>query len=123
VLTDRYDNPLTTTSEAARNAYVEGCDLVLTQWPGAVAAFDRALASDPDFALAYTGRARALQMASDMPAARAAIAAAKASEGSIDHFWGLVAAGRTRRKMIEHLRGHKCGGGDARGLVRPAGNG
>jgi tetratricopeptide (TPR) repeat protein len=78
VLTDRYDNPLTTTSEAARDAYVEGCDLVLTQWPGAVAAFDRALASDPDFALAYAGRARALQMASDMPAARAAIAAAKA---------------------------------------------
>jgi NADPH:quinone reductase-like Zn-dependent oxidoreductase len=28
-----------------------------------------------------------------------------------------------RRKMIEHVRGHKCGGGDARGLVRPAGNG
>ena len=78
MLADRYDNALSTTSEAARNAYVEGCDLVLTQWPGAVAAFDRALAADPDFALAYAGRARALQMASDMPAARAAIAAAKA---------------------------------------------
>jgi tetratricopeptide (TPR) repeat protein len=76
VLADRYDNALSTTSEAARNAYVEGCDLVLTQWPGAVAAFDRALAADPDFALAYAGRARALQMVNDMSAARAAIAAA-----------------------------------------------
>ncbi len=78
MFTDRYDNPLGTTSAAARDAYVEGCDLVLTQWPGALAAFDRALAADTDFALAHAAKARALQMAGDMPAARAAIAAAKA---------------------------------------------
>lgn len=76
--TDRYGNPLTTISEAARDAYVEGCDLVLTQWPGAVAAFDRAVAADADFALAHAGRARGLQMAGDMAAARAAIATAQA---------------------------------------------
>lgn len=57
---------------------MEGCDLVLTQWPGAVAAFDRALAADADFALAHAGRARALQMAGDMVAARAAVATAQA---------------------------------------------
>jgi hypothetical protein len=42
MLTDRYGNPLTTASEEARDAYVKGCDLVPTQWPGAVAALDRA---------------------------------------------------------------------------------
>lgn len=81
MLSDRFDNPLSTPSEVARNAYVEGCDLVLTQWPGSAAAFDRALAADPGFALAHAGKARALQMAGDMPAARAAIAAAKAFGG------------------------------------------
>ena len=76
--TDRYGNRLTTTSTAARDAYVEGCDQILSQWDGGVAAFDRALAADADFPLAHAGRARALQMASDMAGARAAIAAAKA---------------------------------------------
>ena len=78
MLTDRYGNALATTSVAARDAYVEGCDLVLAQWPGGVGAFDRALAADPEFALAHAARARTLQMAGDMPAARSAIATAKA---------------------------------------------
>lgn len=75
---DRYGNRLTTTSAVARDAYVDGCDLILAQWHGGVAAFDRALAADPDFPLAHAGRARALQLASDMAGARAAISAAKA---------------------------------------------
>ncbi len=74
---DRYGNDLSTTSATARDAYVEGCDLVLSQWDGGVAAFDRALVVDPDFPLAHAGRARALQLASDVAGARAAIAAAK----------------------------------------------
>ena len=78
MLSDRYGNDLTTTSVAARDAYVQGCDLLLAQWPGAVAAFDRALAADPDFPLAHAGRARALQMASDAAGAKAAIATARA---------------------------------------------
>ena len=77
MLDDRFGNALTTASDAARVAYVDGCDLLMTQWPGAVAAFDLAIAADPGFALAHAGRARALQMAGDVPAARAAIAAAK----------------------------------------------
>jgi tetratricopeptide (TPR) repeat protein len=74
MLTDRYSLALSTTSPAARDAYVEGVDLVLTLYPGAVAAFDRAIAADPGFALAHAGRARALQMASDIAGAQASIA-------------------------------------------------
>lgn len=78
MLSDRYGNPLTTTSAAARDAYVEGCDLLLAQWPGAAAAFQRALAADPEFPLAHAARARALQAGGDAAGARAAIAAAQA---------------------------------------------
>ena len=77
MLSDRYGLPLATSSAAARDAYVEGCDLVLTLYPGAVAAFDRAIAADPAFALAHAGRARALQMAADIAGAQAAIATAQ----------------------------------------------
>ena len=78
MFTDAYGNTLSTPSDAAAEAYREGCDCVLRAWPGAVAAFDRALAADPGFALAHVGRARALQVAGDVAGARAAISAAKA---------------------------------------------
>jgi Tfp pilus assembly protein PilF len=39
--------------------------------PGAVAAFDRAIVADPDFALAHVGRARTLQLSADIPGAKA----------------------------------------------------
>ena len=83
MLTDRYGLALSTASPIARDAYVEGCDLVLTLYPGAVAAFDRAIAADPGFALAYAGRARALQMASDVAGAQATIAAPQALTSSL----------------------------------------
>jgi tetratricopeptide (TPR) repeat protein len=84
MLTDRHGLALSTSSPAARDAYIEGADLMLTLYPGAAAAFDRAIAADPSFALAYAGRARALQMDSDLSGARDAIAAAQAlvSHGS-----------------------------------------
>ena len=44
MLVDRYDLALSTASAAARDAYVEGCDLALTFYPGAIEAFDRAIA-------------------------------------------------------------------------------
>jgi len=78
MLTDRYGLALSTSSAAAWDAYVEGCDLVLTLYPGAVAAFDRAIAADPGFALAHAGRARALQIGSDIAGAQAAITAGQA---------------------------------------------
>ena len=78
MLTDRYGLALSTVSPAARDAYVEGCDLVLTLYPGAAAVFDRAIAADPGFALAHAGRARALQLGGDLAGAQAAITAAQA---------------------------------------------
>ncbi|HKX07000.1 MAG TPA: tetratricopeptide repeat protein [Stellaceae bacterium] len=77
MLADRYGLALVTESLAARDAYVEGSDLLLTLYPGAAAAFDRAIAADPGFALAHVGRARALQLSSDAPGAQAAMAVAR----------------------------------------------
>jgi len=77
MLTDRYGLALATSSPAARDAYIEGCDLVLTLYPGAIAAFDRAIVADPAFALAHAGRARALQIGSDVTGAQGAIATAQ----------------------------------------------
>ena len=60
MLTDRYGLALSTASAAARDAYVEAADLALTLYPGAVEAFDRAIAADPGFALAHAGKAQVL---------------------------------------------------------------
>src|SRR5208282_3622505 len=67
-----------TTSSAARDAYVEGCDLMLTLYPGARAAFDRAISLDPSFAVAHAGKARAHQLGGDISSAHESLAAAKA---------------------------------------------
>ena len=60
MLTDGYGLPLSTTSFAARDAYVEACEAKLTMYPGAIEAFDRAIAADPGFALAHAARAHVL---------------------------------------------------------------
>src|ERR1700693_5648193 len=60
MLTDRYELPLSTASSAARDAYVEGCEAKLTMYPGAIEAFDRAIAADSSFALAHAAKAHAL---------------------------------------------------------------
>ena len=70
MLTDRYGLAVSTGSPAARDAYIEGVDLLLTVYPGANAAFDRAIAADPNFALAHIGKARALQLSGNLPAMR-----------------------------------------------------
>jgi hypothetical protein len=78
MLTDRYGLALSTQSAAARDAYVVASDLLLSANPGPVAAFDRAIAADPGFALAYAGKARALQLLGDIQGARAAVQAGNA---------------------------------------------
>ena len=100
MLTDQYGLLLSTTSATARDAYVEGCEAKLTMYPGAIAAFDRAIAADPDFALAYAARAHALLERGDAPAGHASIAAANsltvglsAREASHIAFFGLLVAG------------------------------
>lgn len=55
---DRYGLPLSTDSPEAAQAYRDGVDLLLAFWPGAVEAFERAIARDPDLALAHAARAR-----------------------------------------------------------------
>ena len=82
MLQDRYGLALSTQSAAARDAYVEGCDLLLSVYPGAQAAFERAIAADPGFALAHVGRARAVQTL-DVPAARVAIKQAATLTGGL----------------------------------------
>jgi tetratricopeptide (TPR) repeat protein len=59
---DRYDNPLTTSSVAARDAYVRGADALLSANVGAEEAFREAIAADDGFALAYIALARTLQI-------------------------------------------------------------
>ena len=113
MLADRYDLPLSTRSAAARDAYVEGCGLALTLYPGAVEAYDRAIAHDPGFALAHAGKAQVLLRHGNVAAARTALAAAKevagglpAREASHIAFLDLVFAGRTEAAIAafrEHL--------------------
>src|SRR6201997_2664476 len=100
MLTDRYELPLSTSSSAARDAYVEGCEAKLTMYPGAIEAFDRAVAADPGFALAHAARAHALLERGDAAAARASMAAANsltagllAREASHIAFFDLLIAG------------------------------
>jgi Tetratricopeptide repeat len=100
MLTDRYGLLLSTNSSAARDAYVEGCEAKLTMYPGAIEAFDRAIAADAGFALAHAARAHALLERGDAAAARASMAAAtsrtaglSAREASHVAFFDLLVAG------------------------------
>jgi tetratricopeptide (TPR) repeat protein len=102
MLNDLYDLALTTTSAAARDAYVQASSLALTFYPGAVEAYDRAIAADPGLALAHAGKALVLLRQGDVAAARAALAAAKGlasgvTEREAGHiaYFELVFAGET----------------------------
>ena len=102
MLADRYGHALSTPSAAARDAFVSGCDRALTLYPGAIVAFDRAIAADPDFALAHAGKAQVLLREGNVLAAREALAAAKGvadgvtpRESSHMAFFDHVFAGRT----------------------------
>lgn len=97
---DRYDYPLTTTSEAARDAYVDGIDRLLAADTGAEAALSRAVEVDEGFALGHAGLARAWQVLARGSDAAASMARARA-----------LTAGVTPREQghIEML-GHLVGG-------------
>jgi len=77
MLTDRYGLTVSTASTAARDFYVEGVDLLFSGNAGPGDAFERAIAADPEFALAHVGKARASQLRGDMAPARAAMEQAK----------------------------------------------
>ena len=106
MLTDRYDLPLSTASSVARDAYVQGCDAKLTMYPGAIEAFDRAIAADPGFALAHAARAHVLLERGDAAAARESMAAANslaagltAREASHIAFFNLLSVGDTEAAL------------------------
>jgi tetratricopeptide (TPR) repeat protein len=104
MLTDLYDLPLSTASTSARDAYVQGCEAKLTMYPGAIEAFDRAIAADPAFALA--AKAHTLLERGDAAAGRGSMAAANslasglsAREASHIAFFGLLVASDTEAAL------------------------
>jgi Flp pilus assembly protein TadD len=106
MLTDRYDLPLSTSSAAARDAYIQGCTAKLTMYPGAIEAFDCAIAADPTFALPHAARAHALLECGDVARARASIAtagdlAAGLPERETSHvaYFASLVAGDTERAL------------------------
>ncbi|HET7879268.1 MAG TPA: tetratricopeptide repeat protein [Acetobacteraceae bacterium] len=112
MLADRYDLPLSTSSAAARDAYVRGCHLALTFYPGATAAYAAAIAADPGFALAYVGKAQVLMREGNVAPAREALTAAKdkatglpAREASHITYFDLMFAGRSE-PAIAALHAH-----------------
>src|SRR5580704_746783 len=74
---DRYGLPLSTDSSDAADAYREGIDLMLSAWPGAAEAFERAIKADPDFALARIARSRMHTIYQQSEAARKQAALAR----------------------------------------------
>jgi Tfp pilus assembly protein PilF len=107
MLTDRYDLPVSTASVTARDCYVQGCVAKLTMYPGAIEAFDRAIAADPGFALAHGARAHGLLERGEAAAAREAIAAANslatglsAREASHILFFGQLVTGDTEAALV-----------------------
>jgi tetratricopeptide (TPR) repeat protein len=74
---DRYGLALSTNSSDAADAYREGIDLMLSGWPGAAEAFERAITADPDFALARVARARMHTIYQQSEAARKQAALAR----------------------------------------------
>ena len=113
MLADRYDLPVSTASAAARDAYVQGYELALTLYPGAVEAFDRALAADPGLAIAHVGKAQILMREGKAAQARAALAAARdlaagvsAREAGHIRFFDLAFSGRTE-DAIDALSAHR----------------
>jgi tetratricopeptide (TPR) repeat protein len=106
MLADRYGLGVSTVSAAARDAYVQGCDLVLSPYPGATEALDRAIAADPGFALAHVGKALWLLMSANPAAAKDSLAAAKAigagvspREASHIAFFDLLIAGQAEAAL------------------------
>lgn len=85
LLEDRFGLVLTTGDAAAAADYVAAVDLLLSANPGAEPLFDRALAADPDFALAHIAKARLCQVQARIPEAKAEAAAARQLAAHVDH--------------------------------------
>ena len=118
MLVDRYGLPLSTKSNAARDAYMAGVDCVLSAAHGDQAHLGRAVEADPEFALAHAALARARFLMADVrgarqSAARARELAPKATPREQGHIGALALAieGKpiealavTRAHLAEHPR-------------------
>ena len=76
--TDRYGLPISTSSVTARDAYVAGCDCVLTAEHGDAQHLAQAIEADPGFSLAHVALARARFLRADVTGARQSAALARA---------------------------------------------
>lgn len=104
---DRGGLPISAGSDAAAASYREGVDLVLSAWPGGAEALDRAIAADPDFALAHAARARVHTLFAESGKAREAIGRAET----------LAAAGGTERERSHVATIALATRGDAKGAL------
>jgi hypothetical protein len=77
MLKDRYGNDLSTTSTAARDAYLAGVDSLMAATPGMDAAFAQSVAADDGFALGHISLARAKQLLGRGHEAKAPLARAR----------------------------------------------
>ncbi len=97
MLNDRYDDPLTTTSQSARDAYIEGVDSILSANAGGGRVLQRAIEADDGFALAHVALARTLQISARGAEAVEAMTKARAlTAGTSDREKGHIA-------MLGHL--------------------
>ena len=78
MLNDRYDNPLTTSSGAARQSYIDGVDSILSATADGDRLLQQAIDADDGFALAHAALARSLQISARGAEAAAAMAQARA---------------------------------------------
>ena len=77
MLTDFYGNHITTSTGLARDSYDIGLRAFLSANYGAQEAFSQAIEADPNFALAYSGLARAFMSSGQVAEAKAALGNAK----------------------------------------------
>lgn len=84
MLADSYGNPISTSSQSARDHYDRGLRLFLGGEYGALQAFQAAVTEDPDFALGHAACARAAMMSAQMAEAKAAIQRAQNLTQSVE---------------------------------------
>jgi hypothetical protein len=81
MLQDRYGNPLSTSSQVARDAYVDAVDRTLAATEGAAEQFEAAIVADANFALAHIALARHHQVWGNRDAIAPAVIAAQSATG------------------------------------------
>lgn len=111
MLTDLYGLDISTASTVAQDAYVEGCREALTFFPGAIDAYERALAADPRFAMAHAGKAQILLRQGEPAAARKALTEAQDLAGNVTEreashiaLFDSVFSGRTEAALAAVFR-------------------